>query len=373
MGTRSVAVVCANPDFARAVQSQLESETGLPEKYRGQKYKVEIEPDPSEATRSALKDKVASGKLDGYVWLSDEALQSRKIDYVARETSDFIEAASLQAALKTALLRQELMAHGASADDADRFMQDVQLQTVGVKRGKEARAGGPAQFLGVLVLTMMLYMAVLLYGVAVMRSVLEEKTSRVVEVVLSSATAKELMAGKVLGVGAVGLTQILIWALIGLVLLAPGMAAAKSLANVNLPIAAVPAFAVFFFLGYLLYSALFAALGAMVNSEQEAQHWQFLVMLPIIVPILMMTFIIRQPNAPLSLWMSLVPFFAPILMYMRIVVQTPPLWQIGVCIALLILTIWGVVALCSRIYRVGILMYGKKPTLPEIVKWVKYA
>ena len=88
---------------------------------------------------------------------------------------------------------------------------------------------------------------------------------------------------------------------------------------------------------------------------------------------MMMTYVIRQPNAPLSMWMSLVPFFAPILMYIRVVVQTPPLWQIAVCIALLLLTLWGVVALCSRIYRVGILMYGKKPTLPEIVKWIRYA
>lgn len=373
LGTRHIAVVCANPDFARAVQWQLESGTGLPEKLNAQKYKVDIEPGPNETTRAALKDKVASGQLDGYVWLSDEALKSRKIDYVARETSDFMEAASLQSALKAALLRQQLIAHGVSAADADSFMKDLQLQTVSMKRGKETRAGGPGQFLGVLVLTMLLYMTVLLYGVAVMRSVLEEKNSRVMEVVLSSATAKELMAGKVLGVGAVGLTQIAIWVLLGVGAAAPAMAAMRSMGNVSLPISAIPAFAVFFVLGYLLYSALFAALGAMVNSEQEAQQWQFFVTLPIVVPIVMMTYIIRQPNAPLSMWLSLVPFFAPILMYMRIVVQTPPLWQIGACVVILALTIWGVLALCSRIYRVGILMYGKKPTLPEIVKWVKYA
>ena len=207
-----------------------------------------------------------------------------------------------------------------------------------------------------------------------MRSVLEEKTSRVMEVVLSSATAGELMAGKILGVGAVGLTQIAVWVLIGLGATTPGLLAARNqLSDINLSPAALPAFAVFFVLGFLLYSALYAALGAMVNSEQEAQQWQFVVVMPIIIPVMLMTYVIRQPNAPLSVWMSLVPFFAPILMYVRVVVQPPPLWQIGVCIALMVLTVWGAVALCSRIYRVGILMYGKRPTLPEIVKWVRYA
>jgi ABC-2 type transport system permease protein len=151
------------------------------------------------------------------------------------------------------------------------------------------------------------------------------------------------------------------------------LAARNQLANINLAPGAIPAFAVFFVLGFLLYSALYAALGAMVNSEHEAQQWQFLVVMPIIIPVMPMTYVVRQPNAPLSVWMSLVPFFAPILMYIRVVVETPPPWQIGVCIALLVLTVWGAVALCSRIYRVGILMYGKKPNLPEIVKWIRYA
>jgi ABC-2 type transport system permease protein len=143
--------------------------------------------------------------------------------------------------------------------------------------------------------------------------------------------------------------------------------------EIDLPVAALPAFAIFFVLGYMLYSSMYAALGAMVNSEQEAQQWQFFVTMPIIVPVMMMTYVIRQPNSPLSMWMSLVPFFAPILMYMRIVVQTPPWWQIALSVGLLAATVWGIIALCSRIYRVGILMYGKRPTLPEIIKWVKYA
>ncbi|SRR5690348_15698857 len=374
-GTRHIVVVCSNPDFARAVKSQLEG--GGTETLRrgsGQKYRVEVASTPTDSLRSQLREKVVNGDIDGYLWLSDDVLSTRKVPYVARETSDFIEVASLQGALKTALLRQELVSHGVSAADADKYMQDVDLDAVRIKGGEEKKAGGPAQFITVIVLTMMLYITLLLYGVSVMRSVLEEKTSRVMEVVLSSATAKQLMAGKVLGVGAVGLTQIAIWIALGILFSSPALIGAKSaMAGIELPLGALPAFAVFFVLGYMLYSAMYAALGAMVNSEQEAQQWQFFVTMPIIIPVIMMTFVIRQPNSPVSMWMSLIPFFAPILMYMRIVVQTPPWWQIALSIGLLAATVWGVIALCSRIYRVGILMYGKRPTLPEILKWVKYA
>jgi len=376
-GTRRLAIVSANADVARALEAQLQAHKATDKGEAGESaptYSTELITTPDEATRSALKARIAAGTLDGYLWLDDEAISSRHVTYATREASDFVEAATLQSAVRSALVRHELRARGIGPEEADKFMRAVELETVGMKGGREQRSAGPLQFISAIVLVMMLYMTLILYGVSVMRSVLEEKTSRVMEVVLSSATSSQLMAGKILGVAAVGLTQIAVWVVIALGLSTPGLIAARSqLSGLRLPTAALPAFALFFLLGFVLYSALYAALGAMVNSEQEAQQWQFFVIMPILVPIMMMTYVIRQPNAPLSMWMSLVPFFAPILMYIRVVVGPPPLWQVGVCVAVLLLTLWGVVALCSRIYRVGILMYGKKPTLPEIVKWVKYA
>jgi ABC-type cobalamin/Fe3+-siderophores transport system ATPase subunit len=212
--TKRLAVVCANADFARAVQSQLEAKAVEVSKLDTYGYRVEIVATPGENTRAALKGRIGDGSLDGYLWLSGDALASRKISYVARETSDFIEAAALQSALKTALLRQELRSRGVTVTDADQLMKGVDLDTISIKGGLEKRAGGPLQFISAIVLVMMLYMTLILYGVAVMRSVLEEKTSRVMEVVLSSATSRELMAGKILGVGAVGLTQIALWVVI---------------------------------------------------------------------------------------------------------------------------------------------------------------
>ena len=367
-GTRHIAVVSDNSDFATAVKSQLESD-------KKAKYIVDVNTDPTEQTRATLKENVNGAKLDGFVWLTNQAVDSRKVNYYARETSDFIEVAALQQALRSALLRRELVGHGVAPAEVDKLTNELEMDTVTLKGGTESKETGPGKMISVIALVMMLYMTLLIYGMSVMRSVLEEKTSRVMEVVLSSAKASELLAGKVLGVGAVGLSQVAIWLVMAALVSAPSVIAMAGMkqSGFHMDPKILPAFAVFFVGGYMLYSSLFAALGSMVNSEQEAQQWQMFVTLPIVVPMMMMWFVMRQPNAPLSVWMSMVPFFSPILMYMRIAVQTPPWWQIAASIAILAGSVAGVIWLCSRIYRVGILMYGKKPTLPEIVKWVRYA
>ena len=133
------------------------------------------------------------------------------------------------------------------------------------------------------------------------------------------------------------------------------------------------AFAIFFLLGYLLYSSMYAAIGSMVNTDQEAQQMQWPAMIPLILAVFLMNAVSQHPNSPLSFWLSMVPFFAPILMLVRVLIEPPPLWQIGLCIALMVATIYGLLSLASRIYRVGILMYGKRPTLPELRRWLRYA
>jgi ABC-2 type transport system permease protein len=206
-----------------------------------------------------------------------------------------------------------------------------------------------------------------------MRSVLEEKNSRVLEVLLSSATSTELMTGKILGVGAVGLTQILIWVIMAGAVAIPTLAMQPSMSDLQISPQVFAAFAVFFFLGYLLYSTMYAAVGAITTTEQEGQQLQFIVVIPLVLSVFMLGTALRTPDAPAVMWTSLIPFFAPIVMYTRIVVQTPPLWQIALSLFLLIATVGGLMVLCARIYRVGVLIYGKRATLPEILKWLKYA
>jgi ABC-2 type transport system permease protein len=194
---------------------------------------------------------------------------------------------------------------------------------------------------------------------------------------LSTASAKEMMAGKILGVGAVGLTQVAIWAATSSIYAAYAVAASGMIKQLRAAVNPVLLiyFVVFFLLGYALYSALCAAVGSMVNSEQEAQQMQFLVMMPMILAVIFLTNIFTHPNSSIALFGSLFPFTAPLVMFSRIAMQggDTPAWQIGLSIALMLATIYGMVWLCGRIYRVGILMYGKKPNLPEILKWIKYA
>jgi ABC-2 type transport system permease protein len=263
---------------------------------------------------------------------------------------------------------------GISPDDAEAMLKPVDMDTVEIKGGQATKGPGEAKFFAGFGVAMTLYFMLIFHGMAVMRSVLEEKTSRVMEVMLSSVKPRDLMAGKIVGVGAVGLTQVAIWLLLGSFAGSGTMVASNGMREfiasssgllVWLPI--------YFVLGFLLYSGLYAALGAAVNSDQEAQQWQFFVTMPLIIPIIIMTMIIRQPDSSTSVWLSMVPFFSPILMSVRMAMHTPPLWQIALSIALLLVTMYLVLLLSSRIYRIGILMYGKRPTLPEIVKWLKYA
>ena len=168
-------------------------------------------------------------------------------------------------------------------------------------------------------MVMLLYMAVLFYGISVMRSVLEEKNSRILEVLLSSASSTQLMAGKLLGVGAVGLTQILVWVVMAVAFALPAMAMQPSFSELQIPLGVLVAFAVFFLLGYLLYSTMYAAVGAITTTEQEGQQLQFLIIIPLVLSVFMLAPVVRTPDSPAMVWMSMVPFFAPVVMYARIV------------------------------------------------------
>jgi ABC-2 type transport system permease protein len=373
-GTRHVVVVASNRGVGEAVQQQLESRDADSEREESLNLKVDVQVAPTDALRKQLSAEVGDSKLDGYLWLTDDAIAARKFTYSTRNSSDFIETSLVKNAVTTALMKQQLASHGVARNEVDDLLKPVSMDTVSVDKGTEKKAGGVGVILMPFVLMMMIYVPLIIYGVAVMRSVLEEKTTRIVELLLSSITARQLMAGKILGVGSVGLTQVGIWTLLGAVAGTPAMVAAKPyLAEMQMPLSSYLFFPVFFILGYFLYSTMYATVASMVNSEEEAQQMQWPVMLPLIICTTFAMSVIRQPNSPLAFWTSMFPLTAPIIMFVRILVQQPPVWQIALSIAILLATIYGLVSLCSRIYRVGILMYGKRPTLPEIMKWIKYA
>lgn len=226
-----------------------------------------------------------------------------------------------------------------------------------------------------------LYMVILIYGTMLLRAVLEEKTGRIAEVLLSAMRPWELMLGKVLGVGAVGLSQLTIWlgmASLIIVAILPGLAddtVAGYMAA--LPPGLVPGpgllafFLVSFLLGYFLYASLFAAVGAMCSTEEEAQQAQFPVVMLVVVPVILLFPLMENPDSSAAVVLSLIPFFAPVLMFARVALDAAPMWQAGLALGLMTLTLLGTAWGAGRIYRVGILMQGKRPTVPELWKWIR--
>ena len=393
--TRRLVVVTSTPQFGEIVRQQLMTGTKGDEENAAagsdkdrdrdkdkdadsddkpsRNYAIEVDANATEAERTALRNRVAAGDIDGYLWLSDDAIAARKVNYYGRESSGLIEKSWLSDQLDHAILLQELSQRGVAGAQAEALLKPVKLETVRLEAGRETKSDDKGMFYAIFAMVMLLYTAVIFYGVSVMRAVLEEKNSRVMEVMLSSATSTELMAGKLIGVGAVGLTQIGIWIVMAAVYAFPALAASVSVGEIRIPPLTLAAFALFFVLGYLLFSTIYAAIGAVITSEQEGQQLQFVIILPLIISVFMMGPVMRAPDSQVAVWTSMVPFFSPVLMYLRIAVQPPPVWQIALSLFLLVATIAGLLILCARIYRIGILMYGKRPTLPEIMKWLKYA
>jgi len=336
-------------------------------------YLIDIDASPTEAEKTALQNKMGVRDIDGYVWLTDEAISTHKVTWSGRERADSRERSWLGEALNRILLQQQLSSGGMPLNQAQPLLQPVKVDSVRIERGREVRSNGTGRFLEIIVMVMLIYMAVLFYGISVMRSVLEEKNSRIMEVLLSSASSTELMTGKLLGVGAVGLTQIAVWTLMAGVVALPSLAAQASFGELQISPAVMIAFVLFFLLGYLLYSTMYATIGAITTTEQEGQQVQFIIVIPLVLSVFMLMPVLRAPDSAAVVWMSLIPFFAPIVMFARIVVETPPLWQITLSLLLLIGTVAGLTLLCARIYRIGVLIYGKRATLPEILKWLKYA
>jgi ABC-2 type transport system permease protein len=379
-----IVIVTSNAQFGESVRQQLlatpvvdEDDPSGPEEKTKQKlddqYAIDVDTNATDAERTVLRDKVSSHSLDGFLWLTDDAIAAKKVTWNSGEMAGFRERSWLSEGVSHVVEQQQLAHNGISAAQADQLLEPVKVDPIRIDRGRETKSNGTGRLLEIVVMVMLLYLAVLFYGISVMRSVLEEKTTRIMEVLLSSATSTELMVGKILGVGAVGLTQILVWVVMAGAVAFPSLAAQPSLSEFQLSPGVLAAFAAFFFLGYLLYSTMYATIGAITTTEQEGQQLQFLVVIPLVLSVFMLTPVFRTPDSTVVTWLSLIPFFSPIVMYARIIIQTPPLWQITVSLILLAATVGGMMILCARIYRVGVLIYGKRPNLPEILRWLKYA
>jgi ABC-2 type transport system permease protein len=316
--------------------------------------------------------------LDGVFYVPAGALEDpgAKLTYYTRASVDFITQERMSRIVNRALARRRLESRGVSALEIEKLLEPAVTEGIQVSPSGSKRGRGDLEFLGAFVFVFLLLLPMILYGQEIMRGVIQEKTDRVVEILISSMSALELLSGKVLGMAAAGLTQIGIWTAMaaGAVGVAGGLG---SLAGIDfwqyVSTRTVAFFLLFYVLGYLVYACLYAVTGAVSNSEKEAQQVLAPLVLVLMAPWFLALPILQSPESRFAVTLSLVPIYTPITMFLRLLVSDPPLWQIALSIALSAGTIYILFTLTAKIFRVGILIYGKRPTIPEIWRWLKAA
>jgi len=332
----------------------------------------------AESQRADLDQRVLDEEIAAWVWIDPEMLAENRVEYHAESVSNFITQQALTGALSVAVQQVRLVESGYDPEIVAELSSTINLDTVRISEEGSRAEGGLGGFALAFAVFMVLYMTTLIYGQQVMLGVLEEKSSRVVEVLLSTVDPIDLMAGKIAGIGLAGLTQIAIWFATAAVLTAPGVVALMAFlpAGTELPTLSpilVLHFFLLFILGYFFYATFYAMIGSAFNNPQEAQQIASLAVIFVILPWIFFLPILNDPDSTLAVVTSLIPIFTPFLMVLRIAVKMPPTWQILLGYFLTTALCVGMIWLCARIYRVGILMYGKKPSLRELWRWVRYA
>jgi ABC-2 type transport system permease protein len=327
------------------------------------------------AQRAALDARVLADELDAWAWISEQGLAENRVEFHGRTVSNIITLEELEDLVTSVVREQRLSEAGYDADEVEKLVARVRLDKVRVTEEGSRADRGFGDLIVAVGLFMLLYMASIIYGNMVMQGVLEEKANRVVEVLAASATPTELMAGKLLGICLTALTQLGIWMVTALVVTAPGLLAglASLPEGVNLTPSIVLHFFALFLLGFVLYASFYALVGAAFNNAQEAQQMASIAMIFIVLPWMVFMPVLNDPDSTLAVVTSLVPLLTPMIMMLRIAVKAPPAWQVALGYALLVAFDVFMVWLCARVYRIGILMYGKKPTIKEIWRWTRYA
>ena len=330
----------------------------------------------AEAESLATREVMAESRK-GYLVLDSSTVAGQRARYAGSNTTALLDMNTLERAVRREVLTYRLEKSGVDPE-LGRQITELNVDVTTERLTKQGRGGsGQINFFFGLAIAMLLYMTIFIYGLNVLRGVMEEKQTRVAEVVISSIPAGRLLAGKVIGVGAVGLTQLVLWLAMSVLMyqvrqpiLASFGAASTPL---NIPDVSFGTGAVllgFFVLGFMFYAGLFAAVGATVNSEQEAQQAQMPVVLLLVTSIMFVQNVLLSPDGMLSRVLSMLPFSAPIVMPLRMTVAPVPAIDVAIALLSVSLGACASVWLAARIYRVGLLMYGKRPGFREVIRWV---
>jgi len=327
--------------------------------------RVEVGPDVPDAAVETLKQGILGESLHSGVLVAPDFLDRPQVTFYNKSVGATILREEILRPIMNQILREQRMAAAEVPDSLYTYLaaRTTWESLTVTDTGEEQASDDEASFAVAIILIMIIYIMVIMYGSHTLTAVIEEKSSRMVEVLLASVSPENLMLGKVLGIGLAGLTQFGIWAGTMLLLSSRGVSVGDfTLDMAFLTPTILISFVMFFVLGFFLYATLYAGVGAMCNTVQDSQQFHMPLAMGLVIPMVLMSVILRAPDAPLAVILSLVPFFAPVIMFMRVCVETPPLWQIGLSWLIMIVTIWLASRAAGKLFRVGILMHGESPT-----------
>jgi ABC-2 type transport system permease protein len=328
--------------------------------------------------RHELNARIGRNELEGYLVIPADILSNSesKTAYYGRNVGDVITRGQIENRLNSVVRRQRLIAEGVKVQDVDALSKSVDVAAYPVnEKGQEGAQDSGAGFAMVFIIAFLIYITVLLYGQVVLGAVIEEKETRIAEILFSSVRPFTIMFGKLIGVSLMALTQLAIWGVafsaVALYVVPQMSAQGIDVHMPNQPPFFFVYFFLFFVLGYFMYATIYVLVGSMVTTSQEGGQMAMPVVFLLMAGLYMAFPVIRAPNSSFAVWVSMVPFFAPITMLVRIVSQTPPFWQIALSLTIGFTTVVLLLWLASRIYRIGMLMYGKKASIPEVARWVR--
>ena len=330
----------------------------------------------AEAQRAQLDQRLRAREIDGYLVLPPDFMDHGKAEFFNNNPGDVLSRRILQSALNRAVREQRLIEAKVDSETRQGLFKPAELESVKIGAAGEERDSG-AGFVLVFAVGFIMYLAILMYGQVILGAVIEERETRIAEILFSSIKPFTLMMGKLVGVSLVALTQLAIW---GTAFAAFALYGVNLLASRGLK-ASIPAvpfahyiyFALFFLLGYFIYATIYALVGSMVTTTQEGGQLAMPIILILVVSFYLFLPVSRSPDSSFSFWVSMIPFSAPVAMLVRIVTQTPPFWQIALSLLIGFGTVLVITWVASRIYRVGMLMYGKRASIPEALRWARQA
>lgn len=325
--------------------------------------------------RSDLLSRIQRNEIDAYLLIpADLDSQDARFEFRSRKGGDFISNDTFKDAINDAVRSQRLADANISEERLSQLSAPANIDAKGLdESGEEKDTGGV--LVASFVIGLMIYITLAIYGQQILGAVVEEKETRIAEILFSSARPFELMMGKLVGVGLAGLTQLAIWvgsvaALLGFIALQTDLRSLLESVPTITPLMIVY-FLIFFLLGFFIYASIFALIGSMVTTVQEGGQFAFPPIMIMLAAFYFCFAVIRDPNSTVSFWVTLAPFLAPITMPVRILAEMPPFWQIALSIVVNVAAIAGLVWVAARVYRVGMLMYGKRATIPEVWKWIR--